>query len=435
MLRHKKWSRKMKKKFLLQIAKAALINQISYLSDELDLFHIAVGPVFKVAQYFSLMPLQNIMSSDPYRVEFKYASVAVLRTGCFLFFGGIQLVLILTDYISAGITTSNIVGIFFFSCGLSACVLFACLAGNWPELIKYWTKVEVVFLQPPYKQSNFSLKYKIRIAAAIVGVLYAVEHGLFFASDVFNYRMSKSMCHSEVPPSYRDYLTNHFMGYIFDHIYYHILISVPILILNSVFTFIWNYMDLFIILVSLGLAQRFQQIGERALELSEKSVPQCTWREVRLHYVQLCELVDVVDGKISWIILLSSVNNLYFICYQILNIFNKLHWPINYVYFWYSFLYLLGRTAFVFLCASKIHDESKVPLLALRSVPSAGWGDEVERFSIQISSECVALSGRKLFFITRKLLFGMAATIVTYELVLLQLDDLTMGHNLGPLCG
>lgn len=102
--------------------------------------------------------------------------------------------------------------------------------------------------------------------------------------------------------------------------------------------------------------------------------------------------------------------------------YSKLPYLLNEIYFWYSLLYLIGRTVCVFLCAASIHDASRRPLEYIRHSSTAGWCSELQRFDDQISSEMIALSGMRFFYLTRKLLFGMAGTIVTYELVLLQMD-------------
>lgn len=49
--------------------------------------------------------------------------------------------------------------------------------------------------------------------------------------------------------------------------------------------------------------------------------PEFEWREIRMHYTQICELLEVVNDNLSLIVLLSCANNLYFICVQLLNIF------------------------------------------------------------------------------------------------------------------
>lgn len=103
---------------------------------------------------------------------------------------------------------------------------------------------------------------------------------------------------------------------------------------NFAFTFAWNFMDVFIMAISIGISTRFQQINRRLADLLMRSsssvaianvpaafVRPALWREVREHYVQLCELLESVDANLAAIILLSCANNLYFICFQLLNIF------------------------------------------------------------------------------------------------------------------
>lgn len=82
------------------------------------------------------------------------------------------------------------------------------------------------------------------------------------------------------------------------------------------------------------------------------------------------------------------------------------------MYFWYSMLYLVGRTACVFLTAATINDESKSALSVLRRVSSKNWCVEVERLIFQMSTQTVALSGKKFYFLTRRLLFGVRIALV-----------------------
>ena len=93
--------------------------------------------------------------------------------------------------------------------------------------------------------------------------------------------------------------------------------------------------------------------------------------------------------------------------------------------------------------AASIHDESKRPIKALRNIPTERWNSivnliiycnifininytsfysQTERFAHQVYSEQIALSGRKFFHLTRTIIITIIGTIVTYELVLLQMD-------------
>lgn len=80
-------------------------------------------------------------------------------------------------------------------------------------------------------------------------------------------------------------------------------------------------------MISKGLAYRFEQISTRIRKLEhEELVLESTFIEIREHYVRMCELLERVDNVLSSIILLSCVNNLYFVCCQLLNIFK---WVID----------------------------------------------------------------------------------------------------------
>lgn len=55
--------------------------------------------------------------------------------------------------------------------------------------------------------------------------------------------------------------------------------------------------------------------------LIAQTIPESTWAEVRVHYAHLCELLECINNTMAPVILLSCANNLYFICFQLLNCF------------------------------------------------------------------------------------------------------------------
>ena len=91
---------------------------------------------------------------------------------------------------------------------------------------------------------------------------------------------------------------------------------------------------------------------------------------------------------------------------------SKLHWislilsslpyAVNYVYFWFSLLYLFGRTLTAQYLAALIHETSNRPLNVLKAVPYNGWCIKIQRFIDQIRSQTMAFSGYKFFYLTRK---------------------------------
>lgn len=96
-------------------------------------------------------------------------------------------------------------------------------------------------------------------------------------------------------------------------------------------------------MISLGIAERFRQINEYLNESFQNSANKVFysfklamannvkyfnlqlgtlefWRLIRNHFGLVCEILELVDEKISGIVILSCLANLYFICLQVLNI-------------------------------------------------------------------------------------------------------------------
>jgi gustatory receptor len=72
--------------------------------------------------------------------------------------------------------------------------------------------------------------------------------------------------------------------------------------------------------------------------------------------------------------------------------------------------------------ASDVYENARKPLEIIRAVSADQWCSELQRFFNQIKHHSNALSGKNFFIITKTLLFSMAGVLVTYELVLLQVD-------------
>ncbi|XP_046808422.1 gustatory receptor for sugar taste 61a-like [Lucilia cuprina] len=326
-------------------------------------------------------------------------------------------------------------GIVFFYMSFIISINFLNLARNWPQLIQYWTRIDLLFLMPPYKPPKWSLRKQLYTLLIGFWITALVEHCLFYASGYYNFRMRRIHCHpDEEKYSFKDYIQLDIFTDIFIYFPYNIFVAVYAFFLSGTFTFLWNFLDFFIMCISLGLATRFQQFNTRIEVLAGCYVPDAVWYKIRREHIILCEFMEKVNDQISTIVLLSSLNNMYFICNNLLNIFTKLRYQINYVYFWFSLIFLLSRTICVFMFASKIHEASVLPLQTLYLVPTGCWTEEVQRFRAQILNEFIGLTGKRFYGMTRKNLFGMMATIITYELMLLQLDNKNKENSLPELC-
>ncbi|XP_065361233.1 gustatory receptor for sugar taste 61a [Calliphora vicina] len=383
------------------------------------------------------MPLVNAWEYNPYRLKFNVPCWAMTTTVLFFIFGGWKTMQFSAQMFKSGINAKNIVSIVFFCINFVICINFLNLARNWPQLIQYWTRIDLLFLMPPYKPPKWPLRKQLRTLLIGFWITALVEHCLFYASGYYNFRMRRLYCHPhDVHYSFKDYIQMELFSDIFTYYPYNTFVAVYgfVFIFKRTFTFIWNFLDFFIMAISLGLATRFHQFNARIEVLAGCYVPDVVWHSIRREHIILCEFMEHVNDQVSTIVFLSSLNNMYFICNNLLNIFTKLRFAINYVYFWFSLIFLLSRTFCVFMFASEIHDASVLPLKTLYLVPSGCWTVEVQRFTAQIVNEFIGLTGKRFYVVTRKNLFGMMATIITYEFMLLQFDQKNLEMGLPDLC-
>ncbi|XP_070498769.1 gustatory receptor for sugar taste 64f-like [Chironomus tepperi] len=190
--------------------------------------------------------------------------------------------------------------------------------------------------------------------------------------------------------------------------------------INISFTFAWSFIDLFIMIMSMSIATKFKMINERLELFKGRILSDAFWDEIRRHYNKVCELNDYVLDLIGCLICLACLGDLYSICMQLLNVTKPLPYQANKIYFWFSTIFLICRTFTMFLITASVNEESVKPLVVFRTIPKYGWLPQVERLCSQVQQNHTALGARNFFSLTRKMIFTIAGTIVTYELVLLQ---------------
>ncbi|KAF9406736.1 hypothetical protein HW555_012999, partial [Spodoptera exigua] len=213
--------------------------------------------------------------------------------------------------------------------------------------------------------------------------------------------------------------------------------GIPIFILSKLATVLWNFQDLIIILISMGLSSRYKRLNlyvrnvvtvEKRSEAKPKFGTDLylqiqVWRRLREAYVRQSTLVRMVDRKLGSLVLLSNINNLYFICLQIyLGIHKPSSSTISRCYFLFSLSWLILRACSVVIAASDVHLHSQRALKLLHSCPSANYNIEIKRLQYQLAHDFVALTGMGFFSLRRELLLEVAAAILKYELVLIQYD-------------
>ncbi|XP_073961847.1 gustatory receptor for sugar taste 64a-like [Choristoneura fumiferana] len=325
-----------------------------------------------------------------------------------------------------GSTTARLSGAIFYGNALFSHLLSWKFISSWEDLSLHWTKIEIAeVIRLP---QDVQIKKRMTIVTCFVATCALLEHVLsMMAATGLN-----------CPPAeyFQQYiLSSH--GFLIHKWEYNLWIAVPIFFLSKVATILWNFQDLMIILISMGLTSRYHRLnscvkrviksekrkGKQGKFGTEKYAEVQTWRRLREAYVRQAELVRRVDGNLGALILLSNLNNLYFICLQLfLGINNEQGPPINRIYYFLSLSWLIFRACSVVLVAADIHTHSRSALPLLHACPCNVYNVEISRLKTQLTYDFVAIKGMGLFALDRKLLLEVAAVILKYELVLIQFD-------------
>lgn len=189
------------------------------------------------------------------------------------------------------------------------------IARKWPATMRHWRKVELSL--PPVQQTESSkcMGRRIRKWAPLVIFLSLFEHILGLIATVISIVKCPPI---DINDTVKSFFIEH-LPVFFDSTSYAPWKAVLSKFANLVNTFMWFYVDLFIMIVALGLSSVFRQYCDFLVKFSGKRVTKQFWDEQRATYRQVCELIEYVDKVISPITIVSFSNNLYFICLQLMN--------------------------------------------------------------------------------------------------------------------
>ncbi|KAH8386167.1 hypothetical protein KR200_002103 [Drosophila serrata] len=433
------------------LPKLSRSNKEAFLSD--GTFHQAVGRVLLVAEFFAMMPVKGVTSKHPSNLSFSWRNIRTCFCVLFIASSFTNFGLSLYKVLNNPISFNSIKPIIFRGSVLLVLIVALNLARRWPQLMMYWHTVEQDLPKYQTQLGRWKMGHTIAMVMLVGMMLSVAEHILSMVSAI-NYA---SFCNRTADPIQNYFLRTN------DEIFFVTSYSTPLAMWgkfqNVYSTFIWNYMDLFVMIVSIGLASKFRQLNDDLRNFKGmvtridsyyyypknndylQNMPPTYWSERRIQYRNICILCDKMDDAISLITMVSFSNNLYFICVQLLRSLNTMPSVAHAVYFYFSLIFLIGRTLAVSLYSSSVHDESRLTLRYLRCVPKESWCPEVKRFTEEVISDEVALTGMKFFHLTRKLVLSVsnsdsseshfrliifiqvAGTIVTYELVLIQFHE------------
>lgn len=106
-----------------------------------------------------------------------------------------------------------------------------------------------------------------------------------------------------------------------------------------------------------------------------------SWEIVSEDYNRLCKLCRALNEKMSWLIILSFINNIYFITFQVFGAIDvqTMTTTLEKIYYFISLILLILRIVSVCVFGSWICDESKRALLLITSLPHDVCNKEVKK--------------------------------------------------------
>ncbi|CAI6360927.1 unnamed protein product [Macrosiphum euphorbiae] len=408
--------------------------------------HYYIRYVLTFASIFGVFPVSSIYRRDVYKLTFRwYYPMAIYSFLLFCGFASIEIFSL--DYTIRNLNQDNLTakggikkatsGSIFYGNACCALWMFIKLAKKWPKLMQDWRAVEISMRRFGAPR----LGWKSTTLAVVLLVFAFTEHGLhnwlntrpggkddIASMSLIDNDDNGSLILLDQSATFTGYLERFSLKthwYLYDdYDSYNPVKGFLVMWLSLTATFLWNFTDLFIMLVSSALAAQFKKLTKSMHSVRGQMLTMSQWQEFRETYTSLTHLVKKIDDHINVIVALSIGSNIYFICAQLITEIDSIkHSYFRTLFYMYSFMFLVFRTTAVVMQASAINDESKKIVPEIFMCPTHSYSIETQRFLQEVTSDYVALTGLKMFSITRNFLLGVAGAVLTYEIVLIQLQN------------
>lgn len=204
----------------------------------------------------------------------------------------------------------------FYFDAVAQSYVFLYLATNWKDIISFWNKMEKPFLTDPYTVKGINLTLKVRLTGLVFCVLFLIEHFTRVGMGLFESGDQLRLCNASDISFFYNYMRRdrpHLLEVLPYHWWIFPIFQWSILLM----AFCCNYVDFFVIILSIGLSTRFNQLNERLRQTPQHQMDRKFWLEIRLHYTNLVDLLEFIDDKISLMVLFSMSHNLFLVCTKV----------------------------------------------------------------------------------------------------------------------
>lgn len=189
---------------------------------------------------------------------------------------------------------------------------FIILAREWPRIMTKWEKTEEKLPEYQTQKEKGQLAFKVKFVSMMYLIFAVTEHTLAMAANVY-YVKSCRPNQNLLDEYFKSRLTP-----LFTFSEYALWKGVLGEVAFTLGGFVWNYMNVFVVIVSFGLSSRFKQLNGELLRVKYKSMSEDYWELRRAQYRSLGKLCERVDQFMSPITTIALANNLFFVCIQMM---------------------------------------------------------------------------------------------------------------------
>uniref|UniRef100_A0A1I8MM55 Uncharacterized protein n=1 Tax=Musca domestica TaxID=7370 RepID=A0A1I8MM55_MUSDO len=229
---------------------------------EQQTFHQSVRKILFISQCFGLLPVSNLWQKNVNKLKFKWVSIPSIYSGVILVLDIMEFGVVIYYIWQTGVNfhTSGTVSLFFVC--IWEHIIFWRLALKWPKLMRQWRQVEELFLQVPYQlYVTFNMKFWIWFWYLLIMFGGSCEHVLLVFNSFQKSDLERRQCNLNV--SYWETLYGRerpHLSMVIPFQYW----TLPIYEwLNLTLAYPRSFTDVFIIIISIGLAARFHQLHLR----------------------------------------------------------------------------------------------------------------------------------------------------------------------------
>ncbi|XP_055704361.1 gustatory receptor for sugar taste 64f-like [Phlebotomus papatasi] len=290
-------------------------------------FHESLKPVIFVGQCASLLPVSGTQGERVEDLQCSIKSFRMLYSCVICVALGVMCLLSLRKLINNRLAYEKLITLINYSLLFWACAHFIRLARKWPSTMNKWTEIERILPNCEQHCNRISTKKKLYILVIVVTILTIIEEALSIIAGI-----TKAKSCIGIWDSVERYFKQSFPQ-IFSLIQYHEVTAVFAQIVQLYANFIWNFVDMFVMSISIGLSSVLRQFNTRLKIVEGKCMPVAFWAQQKKDYQLLCGLIEMMDRTMAHIIVQSFFSNLYYICVQLLNSLKYLFPNLSRIFF------------------------------------------------------------------------------------------------------